>query len=219
MPTRNEYDADIKQEDSQRLLVETVLRYQVLYRHWMGQYQGDRELLRLELNDCVMDLWLLSQGAMYKLAARWISGRTAMRKHYGRTYADDQGVEALAWSFFLAMIERLPGVVIDPERNVRALLAKVTWFAAYDQHKKEYPKSEPMLYSLEQPVNADSDQPLGDTVADPATIEQYDTIVLQLEFRRVRRLSLITGEASLIRTRSLSCLRVGLKSRSLLLPR
>lgn len=125
----------IDSNNQQDAIIQTITAYQASYREWrMASDPLVRASLRHKLQQELEELWNLIGSDLVKVARGW----TWSNMLNSVTFNQNEATESLAMSMFLHIIESLEKLHIDPNRNVRALLAQIARRGMYHEHRRTY---------------------------------------------------------------------------------
>src|SRR5205814_8442168 len=100
-----------------------VLRYQEIYHSWSAETLAPRRAaLRTALHACQEELWLLLAEPLLRVAHGWLrSGMARDMWACPTSYPNREDVlRSLAMNMYLHVIDALPQVRVDPNKNLLA---------------------------------------------------------------------------------------------------
>jgi len=118
-----------------------VLRYQELYHSWSVEtHAARRAALRTTLHACQEELWLLLAEPLLRVAHGWLrSGMARDMWACPTSYPNREDVlRSLAMNMYLHVIDALPQLQVDPNKNLLACLKKIATWGMFDEHQRIY---------------------------------------------------------------------------------
>ena len=150
------FSVDPVTNSNNQQIVETIVAYQASYDQFQLLWASDpskRETLRREMQGELEQLWLLIADDLVKVARGWM--RSSLIDSV--TSTQSEAIQSLAMTVFLDIIEALPRLRIDPERNVRGYLASIARRGLYQEHRKmartmpRSPPTQPQFSAVAEP--------------------------------------------------------------------
>lgn len=118
-----------------------VLRYQQLFWAWEAETDAARRAeLRAALHACQEALWPLLAEPLVRVAHSWLRSRMARDMWASpSSYPGREDVlRSLAMNMYLHVVDALPQLRIDPEKNLLACLKKIATWGMFDEHQRIY---------------------------------------------------------------------------------
>jgi hypothetical protein len=122
-------------------LLAVVLRYQEFYDSWLVETdRARRAALRDALHACQEELWPLLADPLLRVAQGWLRSGVARDMWACPTsYPNREDVlRSLAMNMYIHVIDALPQLQIDPNRNLLACLKKIATWGMFDEHQRIY---------------------------------------------------------------------------------
>ncbi len=118
-----------------------VLRYQQIFWAWEAEAETARRAeLRQALHACQEALWPLLAEPLVRVAHSWLRSRMARDMWASpSSYPSREDVlRSLAMNMYLHVVDALPQLRIDPEKNLLACLKKIAAWGMFDEYRRIY---------------------------------------------------------------------------------
>jgi hypothetical protein len=122
-------------------LLAVVLSYQCTYQDWLAEDDPERSvLLRKRLGMCHDQLWVLLAQPLMDVARGWVNSGAGQDMHANpASYPSRQdAVISLAQNLYLHVIEALPGLRVDPNKNLLGCLLTIAQRGMSNENRKIY---------------------------------------------------------------------------------